>query len=333
MITEQRAVSDHAIIELLETKAFFSLPKIYRDIIRSANINDKERYFIYELFFDFLEHWRKGSNNNRLTVTVQNLSNKYGRSIETIRRYLRSLEAAGLIRKILTTIKKSGQILTPITGIEFILPDAVAREALSQENRSSVNNAEKNLPENNKTDHYTQKKNTLQDNKNVELLLDQDQIEELLAMIIFLTKKNNYQLTIPKQNLFYILKRFKNLPFNMGYKTIKNTITQMLFDLNKDGWHTNDLKFRLNIMLKKIQNNTYKIYINSIIKSEKKQKNESLPSEKPFNQQIKKINNQPLEKKLANKNIKYSNKSENKNKETIGKLLAGLKKQLYCQMQ
>lgn len=185
MITEPRAVNSYAIIELLETKAFFSLPKIYRDIIRSANINDKERYFIYELFFDFLEHWRKGSNNNRLTVTVQKLSSKYERSIETIRRYLRSLEAAGLIKKILTTIKKAGQILTPITAIEFVLPDALAQEALSGENRSSVNHSsvnnatkkasrevKKDLSVNNKTDHCSQVKKTLQDNKNVELLLD-----------------------------------------------------------------------------------------------------------------------------------------------------------------
>lgn len=333
MITEQRAVSDHAIIELLETKAFFSLPKIYRDIIRSADINDKERYFIYELFFDFLEHWRKGSNNNRLTVTVQKLSYKYGRSLETIRRYLRSLEEAGLIRKILTTIKKAGQILTPITGIEFILPDAVAREALSQENRSSVNNTTKNLSENNKTDHCTQQKKALQDNKNVELLLDQDQIEELLDMIILLTNKNNYKLSIPKQNLFYILKRFKTLPFHMGYKTIKNTITQMLFDINKDGWRTNDLQFRLNIMLKMIQNNTYKVYIDSTIKNAKKQENKPQPGKKIDNQPIKNINNQLLENKPANKKIKPSNKSEKKNKETIGKLLAGLKQQLYGQIQ
>ncbi len=261
MMINQRAVSDNAIIELLETKAFFSLPKIYRDIIRSADINDKERYFIYELFFDFLEHWRKGSNNNRLTVTVQKLSKKYNRSLETIRRYLRALEEAGLIRKVLTTIKQAGKILTPIVGIDFILPDSLTQEALSQDNRAIVDNSAKNLPANNKNDHSPQLKSTLQDNKTVEQLLDQDQIEELLALIIFKTNENSYQHTIDKSSLFYIIKRFKELPFHMGFQTIKQTISQMLFDLNKDGWHTDDPRFRLNIMLKKIANNTYKIYI------------------------------------------------------------------------
>jgi len=261
MIAAQRAVSDNAVIELLETKAFFSLPKIYRDIIRSAKISDKERCFIYELFFDFLEHWRKGSNNNRLGVTVKSLAEKYQRGVETIRRYLRSLENAGLIRKVLGTVKRDNKILTPIIGIDFILPDAVTQDALSQDNRISVDKSEKNLAADNKNDHSPQQKTALQDNKTVEHLLDQDQIEELLDLIIRNTAEKSYQHTITKLNLHYIIRRFKDLPFHMGFQMIKQTIGQMLFDLNKDGWHTDDPRYRLNIILKKIANNTYKIYI------------------------------------------------------------------------
>jgi len=261
MITDQRSVSDSAIIELLETKSFFLIPKIYRNIIRSAEISDKERYFIYELFFDFLEYWRKGSNNNRLSVTVQQLAEKYNRSKETIRRYLRALENVGLIRKVLTTIRQAGKILTPIIGIDFVLPDKISRDALLQDDRNSVDKSEKNLPADNKNDHSPQVKEPLQDNKTVEQLLDQDQIEELLDLIILFTEQNNYKNTIDKKSLFYIIKRFKDQPFFMGFQLIKRTISQMLFDLNKDGWHTDDMRFRLNIMLKKIANNTYKIYI------------------------------------------------------------------------
>ena len=312
MVTEQRAISDHAVIELLETKAFFSLPKIYRDIIRTADINDKERYFIYELFFDFLEYWRKGSNNNRLTVTVQNLANKYGRSIETIRRYLRSLEEAGLIRKILTTIKKGGQILTPIVGIEFVLPDSVARNALSQENRTSVTNTEKNLPVNNKNDHSPQKKSALQDNKNVEHLLDHDQIEELLDLIVFDTNKNNYKNTITKEYLIYILKRFKKFSFHMSYKLIKQTIAQMLFDLNKEGWHTEDPKFRLNIMLKMIQNNTYRIYLDNTSNKKDQTKQHTLKGTQGAQNQTKQTEVKKIQKKPNQTGKTLLNKDEDR---------------------
>ncbi len=270
MTPDYRNINNNAVIELLETKTFFSLPKVYREIIRSAKISDKERCFLYELFFDFLEHWRKGSSNNRLNLTVKKLAEKYHRGVETIRRYLRALEEANLIRKVLATIKKDGKIITPIIGVEFVLTDALSQEVITkEENRSTatkssqssapVDNLPKNLPVDNKNDHCSQAKNNLQDNKTVGQLLDQDLFEEILDHIFSINDKNKK--TINKYNLAYIIKRLKKLPFSIGKTQMKQIISQMLYDLNKDTWSTENTQHRLNIMLKMIENNTYRIYV------------------------------------------------------------------------
>jgi hypothetical protein len=272
MTIENRNISDSAVIELLETKTFFSLPKIYREIIRSSNITDKERCFLYELFFDFLEYWRKGSKNNILGTTVKKLADKYKRGVETIRRYLRALENANLIRKIIATVRKDGKIITPIIGVEFVLPDIVSQQAITNDdNRNtakklsqssvSVDKSQKKLSVDNKTDHSSQVKDDLQDNKIVGHILDQDLFKELLDHIFSFSDKNKNQKTINKYNLAYIIKRLKKLPFSLGKIQIKQIISQMLHDLNKDNWGTDNTQHKLNIILKMIEKNTYRIYV------------------------------------------------------------------------
>jgi|GEM_PF-2782345 len=267
MKNDNRSVDNYALIEMIETKPFYPVPVSFLQIVRDSSLTFVQKFLLIELLFDYLKSRNYQQKINQLKISISELAKRYNRSNESIRRILRALESAYFIQKIYKTIKDSaGNMKTIIIAIEFTFPNAIAEDAIrNTENRKTTPAKTDGANAHNKNVVCPQqekpKNPQSQDNKKVNLTLDQDLISNILDLTLTITKENKYTHTLNRSNVIYILRRFDKLKYYIGKKTILQFFTQMLYDINKENWPTNNKEHRLNKILKMIENNDYRAYI------------------------------------------------------------------------
>jgi len=250
-------IDDYAVIELIDTKSFFQFPKIYRTIVNKSKLNSVQKYFLFELFFDFLDQHRSGSTKNHLNIHCDQLSERFGVSIKQLYRWLNALVENNLIEKNISTYHLDGKRRDRITSIKFILPSDLAKDIyLNTPKRRNVKKSE----EQGTTDKFDPCPQTKPQDKNDPLIDQQDLFLELTDLLSkpdpFKIKKSSLKYMI---NFLFSLLEQKKL--SGGPNRIKQIIIQVHSDINKNTWPKHmDSDFRINSILKNIKNNKYKIF-------------------------------------------------------------------------
>jgi|GEM_PF-3032404 len=229
-------IDSNSLLEMIETKSYYAIPRPYFDIIKNSQLNLPQRYFLMDLFLKFLKIYRPDKNNTELLISTQKIAKEFGITIKQVYRWLKALEANQFIEKMYGGVKDS-----IIIGIKFVLNGQLSKKAiLSTKNRKKTES--KKL----KSDDLSPKE------------------QEIVDTIY---KKQVNKIKLDKNQIQRTYSKMKKMTISGGVGGIKMLFKQIDFDINKNEgvWFfgkdkITDTEHKLNIILKKIKNNSYAIF-------------------------------------------------------------------------